>query len=225
MVTDRLGSISVLSELAAGVEIIDVGKNPGHHPVPQDEINRILVEQAALGKVVVRLKGGDPFVYGRGGEEVRACRAAGIPVDVVPGINSSVAAAHSAGIPVTHRGVADSFHVMTGHEVLGEKAQAIMRDEKSTLVVLMGVASLGRMTAAAIAAGVDPETLVERGTTPEQRTTRGTLGDIADRAADAHVQNPAVIVVGQVARLGLLDGPVEGERGRGIRSRAGTFAT
>lgn len=228
VVTDRLGPVGVLRELAPGVEIIDVGKDPGNHPVPQDEINRILVAQAALGKVVVRLKGGDPFVYGRGGEEVQACRAAGIPVDVVPGISSSVAAASAAGIPVTHRGVADSFHVMTGHEVLGDRAQAIMRDTKSTLIVLMGVASLGRMTAAAVAAGVVPETpvaIVERGTTPEQRTTRGTLGDIVERAAAARVQNPAVIVIGQVARLGLLDGPVVGESGRRRRVRTGTLAT
>ena len=227
VVTDRLGPIGVLGELAEGVEIIDVGKNPGHHPVPQDEINRILVEQAALGRVVVRLKGGDPFIYGRGGEEVQACRAAGIPVEVVPGISSSVAAASAAGIPVTHRGVADSFHVMTGHEGLGERAQAIMRDSKSTLVVLMGVGSLGRMTAAAIASGVavdTPVAIVERGTTPEQRTTRGTLGDIVGRAADAQVENPAVIVIGQVARLGLLDCPVEAESGRYLSSRAGRIA-
>lgn len=210
VVADRLGAIDVIAELPADVEVIDVGKSPGHHPVPQERINEILVEQARAGRRVVRLKGGDPFVYGRGGEEAIACRAAGIAVETVPGVSSAIAVPAAAGIPVTHRGTADGFRVMTGHEVLDERAFAVMREPRTTLVVLMGVGTLARMVDGALAAGVDPSlpvAIVENGTASSQRTTRAPLSRIVDAAAAADVRNPAVIVIGAVAAPGLLDAP------------------
>ena len=127
VVADRLGPTDVLADLDPDVEIIDVGKRPGHHPVPQDEINRLIVAHARAGRRVVRLKGGDPFVYGRGGEEVAACLEAGIPVDVVPGLTSVVSVPQAAGIPVTHRGVAASVHIVNGQAEPTAATVAAMR--------------------------------------------------------------------------------------------------
>ncbi|WP_251152127.1 uroporphyrinogen-III C-methyltransferase [Cellulosimicrobium sp. Marseille-Q4280] len=208
VVADRLGPVDVLEELAPGVEVIDVGKTPGHHPVPQHEINAILVEQAQRGRVVVRLKGGDPFVYGRGGEEVVACREAGVPVEVVPGISSALSVPALAGIPVTHRGTVAAFHVVSGHEGLDEASLVCVRDRAATLVVLMGVSQLSRITAQALDAGADPGlpvAIVENGSTPRQRVTRAALGDVVERAAQVGVRAPAIIVVGDVAAEGRLD--------------------
>lgn len=207
VVADRLGPVDVLSELDPDVEVIDVGKRPHHHPVPQERINALLVELAGQGKHVVRLKGGDPFVYGRGGEEVAACVAAGIPVDVVPGLTSAVSVPQAAGIPVTHRGVSSGMHVVNGQGEITPSTLAALADDAVTTVVLMGVAALPRLVAAARAAGVPgerPVAIVERGHTPEQRTTRTTLGAVLSAARDAGVGNPAVIVFGEVARAGLL---------------------
>jgi uroporphyrin-III C-methyltransferase/precorrin-2 dehydrogenase/sirohydrochlorin ferrochelatase len=207
VVADRLGPRSVLDELPSSVEVIDVGKNPGHHPVPQDEINAILVEQARLGRAVVRLKGGDPFVYGRGGEEIVACRAAGIPVEVVPGVTSAFSAAAAAGIPVTHRGTADSVQVVNGHGPVPASAIDGLRAGGLTLVVLMGVSTLDDLASRALAGGVDPAmpaAIVERATTPEQRVTRTCVRELARAAAEAGVRSPAVIVVGHVAAEDLL---------------------
>ena len=208
VVADRLGPVDVLDELAPGVEVVDVGKTPGHHPVPQHEINAILVEQAQRGRVVVRLKGGDPFVYGRGGEEVLACREAGVPVEVVPGISSALSVPALAGIPVTHRGTVAAFHVISGHDGLDDAALVSVRDRAATLVVLMGVSQLSRITAQALAAGADPSlpvAIVENGSTPRQRVTRAVLGDVVERAARVGVRAPAIIVVGDVAAEGRLD--------------------
>lgn len=207
VVADRLGPSDVLGELDPEVEVIDVGKRPGHHPVPQEEINRLLVAHAKAGKRVVRLKGGDPFVYGRGGEEVAACLAAGIPVDVVPGLTSVVSVPQAAGIPVTHRGVAASVHVVNGQADTTAATLAAVADATVTTVVLMGVAALPRLVAHALAAGADadrPVAIVENGHTPRQRTTRTTLARAVDDAARAGVETPAVIVIGDVAREGLL---------------------
>ncbi|AEE45401.1 uroporphyrinogen-III C-methyltransferase [Cellulomonas fimi] len=212
VVTDRLGPVGVLDELAPGVEVVDVGKSPGHHPVPQHEINRILVEQARRGRVVVRLKGGDPFLYGRGGEEVRACREAGVAVEVVPGVSSALAAPAAAGIPLTHRGTVGAVHVMNGHDGWSSAALTGLRDASCTVVVLMGVTVLADLTAQAVAEGVDPATpvaVVEDGTLPTQRVTRATLGDAAARAAAVGVRAPAVVVIGAVAAQGLLDAEPE----------------
>ena len=208
VVADRLGPVDVLDELAPGVEVIDVGKTPGNHPVPQHEINAILVEQAQRGRRVVRLKGGDPFVYGRGGEEVLACRAAGVPVDVVPGVSSALSVPALAGIPLTHRGTVAAFHVVSGHDGLDAAALAGVRDRTATLVVLMGVSQLARITAQALGAGADPAlpvAIVENGSTPRQRVTRAPLGEIVERAAQSGVRPPAIIVVGDVAAAGRLD--------------------
>jgi uroporphyrin-III C-methyltransferase/precorrin-2 dehydrogenase/sirohydrochlorin ferrochelatase len=210
VVTDRLGPTSLLADLPADVEVIDVGKTPGRHAVPQDEINRILVEQAERGRTVVRLKGGDPFVYGRGGEEVLACRAHGIPVEVVPGISSALSAPAAAGIPLTHRGAVGAVHVAHGHRNLDPTAVACVVERSATLVLLMGVALLHEHVAQLLAAGADPATpaaVVERATMPDQRLTTAPLGSLAERCLEVGVTAPAVVVVGDVAAPGLLDAP------------------
>ncbi|ALJ18796.1 uroporphyrinogen-III C-methyltransferase [Microbacterium sp. No. 7] len=208
VVADRLGPGSQLvGELDPDTLVIDVGKRPGHHPVPQDDINALLVQHARAGKRVVRLKGGDPFVFGRGGEEVRACVGAGIPVEVVPGISSAIAVPQAAGIPVTHRGVAGAVHIVNGQAALTAATLAALADPATTTVVLMGVAALPRLAQQALAHGAAadrPVAIVESGHTPQQRTTHTTLGSAVADARAVGVRNPAVIVVGDVARAGLL---------------------
>jgi uroporphyrin-III C-methyltransferase/precorrin-2 dehydrogenase/sirohydrochlorin ferrochelatase len=200
VVIDRLAPHGVLSELAPDVEVIDVGKMPDHHPIPQDEINAILIDRAKQGKIVVRLKGGDPYVFGRGGEELIACHEAGIPVEVVPGVTSAIAVAAAAGIPVTHRGIARGFSVVTGHVELTD----LPHDGAHTLVLLMGVRRLREAAEQLMKAGHDPLTpvaVVENGYTPDQRVTVGTLETIADRADEVDVQSPAVTIIGDVVTL------------------------
>jgi uroporphyrin-III C-methyltransferase/precorrin-2 dehydrogenase/sirohydrochlorin ferrochelatase len=217
VVADRLGPVGVISELAPDVEGIDVGKRPQHHPVPQHEINEILIDRARRGLRVVRLKGGDPFVYGRGGEEVAACLAAGIPIEVVPGLTSIVSVPQAAGIPVTHRGTAAALHVVNGQAPLTDASLAALRDPHPTTVVLMGVSALAGFAAAALNAGADPAlpvAIVESGHTDAQRTTHATLATAAAEARSVGVRNPAVMVFGHVAAADLLL-PVA------IRDRAG----
>lgn len=200
VVVDRLAPHSVLAELDPDVEVIDVGKMPDHHPIPQHEINALLVDRAKQGKIVVRLKGGDPYVFGRGGEELIACRDAGIPVEVVPGVTSAISVAAAAGIPVTHRGVARSFSVVTGHEELA--ALPHVRDH--TIVMLMGVKRLAETCAELIASGHDPQTptaVVERGYSPTQRVTVATLATLGSRAVEAGVSAPAITIIGDVVTL------------------------
>ncbi|KGM10869.1 uroporphyrinogen-III C-methyltransferase [Cellulomonas bogoriensis] len=215
VITDRLGPTQLLADLPPDVDVIDVGKTPGNHPVPQHEINRLLVDHARAGRTVVRLKGGDPFLYGRGGEEVRACHEAGVHVEVVPGVSSALAVPAAAGIPVTHRGTSAAVHVVSGHlatsrddaDVLDEATVAVLREASATVVVLMGVGALPDLTAQAVRAGADPTTpvaIVEEGSTPRQRVHRGTLADIAARAAADGVRSPAVIVIGPVCDPALL---------------------
>lgn len=202
VVTDRLGPVSVLDELPPDVEIIDVGKVPGHHRVSQDEINRTLVDQALRGRTVVRLKGGDPYLYGRGGEEVLACREAGVRVDVVPGVTSAFAAPAAAGIPLTHRGLVRTVQIMNGQDGWSAGALAGLREGGSTVVALMAVAPLPALAAAALEAGVRaglPVAVVENGTLGSQRVTRGALATIGDVARLARVRPPAVVVFGEVA--------------------------
>jgi uroporphyrin-III C-methyltransferase/precorrin-2 dehydrogenase/sirohydrochlorin ferrochelatase len=205
VVTDRLGPRGLLDTLGADVEVVDVGKTPGNHPVTQDRINELLVHHAQLGKRVVRLKGGDPFVLGRGGEEALHCAAHGIPVEVVPGVTSAVSVPAAAGIPVTHRGITASFVVASAHEgpehVL-EAAKDAAPD--ATLVLLMGVSRLEQTAAGLVAAGRAPSTpvaLIESGWTPRQRTTVTTLEHAARDAETAGVRPPAIVVVGDVVRL------------------------
>ena len=200
VVADRLGPRELLKELAPDVRIIEVGKTPGHHPVPQLEINRILVEEALKGNRVVRLKGGDPYVLGRGGEEAEFCRQNGVGVEVVSGVTSAISVPAAAGIPVTHRGLAKGFSVVTGHEELSE----VPARPDHTVVLLMGVAQLCDSAAALAASGLPLDTpvgIVEKGYLPEQRVTIGTLGTIADQAEAVGVANPAVIVIGDVVRV------------------------
>jgi len=200
VVADRLGPRELLNELAPDVRIIEVGKTPGHHPVPQSEINRILVEEALKGHRVVRLKGGDPYVLGRGGEEAEYCRQHSVEVEVVSGVTSAISVPAAAGIPVTHRGLAKGFSVVTGHEELSE----VPARPDHTVVLLMGVGQLRESASALGKAGLPagtPVGIVENGYLPNQRVTIGTLGSIADQAEAAGVANPAVIVIGDVVRV------------------------
>ncbi len=215
VVVDRLAPRGVLAELSPDVEVIDCGKAPGRHALTQEEINALLVERAARGLTVVRLKGGDPFVLGRGGEEALACRAAGVPVTVVPGVTSAVAVPAAAGIPVTHRAVASSFAVLSAHEGVGGVVDAARcHAQTATLVLLMGVRQLAASAAALIGTGraaTTPVAVVERGWLPGQRVTVGTLADIAERARTREVRSPAVVVVGDVVALRAGIGDVVGE--------------
>lgn len=208
VIADRLGPTdAVIAELDPDVLVIDVGKRPHHHPVPQHEINALLIAHAAAGKRVVRLKGGDPFVYGRGGEEVIACRRAGIAVEVTPGVSSAISVPQAAGIPVTHRGTASALHVVNGQGEVSATTLRSLADPEVTTTMLMGVAALSKVVRAALDHGISPDlpvAIVESGHTPRQRTTRSTLGEIVADAASAGVQNPAVIVFGDVAAADLL---------------------
>jgi uroporphyrin-III C-methyltransferase/precorrin-2 dehydrogenase/sirohydrochlorin ferrochelatase len=201
VVVDRLAPRDLLAELESDVEVVDVGKTPGNHPVTQDEINRVLIDHASAGRRVVRLKGGDPFVLGRGGEEAAACREAGVPVEIVPGVTSAVAVPAAAGIPVTHRGLARQFTVVSGHDGLDWPSLAAA---EGTLVLLMGVSRLRDTADQLVRHGRDsatPAAIVEDGYRPGQRLTVGTLATIADLAAERAVRPPAVIVVGDVVTL------------------------
>ncbi len=200
VVVDRLAPRAVLAELDPDVLVIDVGKAPGHHAVPQDGINALLVEHARAGRRVVRLKGGDPYVFGRGSEEIAVLRDAGIPVEVVAGVSSAVAVPAAAGIPVTHRGLSRGFSVITGHEDL----HTLPPTEQHTIVLLMGVGRLGETCRSLMAGGRAPHTpvaVVEDGYGPGQRVTTGTLASIATRTAEVGVRSPAVTVIGDVVRL------------------------
>ncbi|WP_105566961.1 uroporphyrinogen-III C-methyltransferase [Microbacterium halophytorum] len=209
IVADRLGARAVLEQLAAdgvelGGEVIDVGKLPGHHQVPQDEINDLLVRHASAGRRVVRLKGGDPFVFGRGREEQIHCETAGIVVDVVPGVTSAVSVPAIAGIPLTHRGVATTFTVTSAHDQLEPGGAVARAGGEHTVVLLMGVNTLGHSAhvLASGGRGADcPVAIVEDGYGENQRVTIGTLGTITQLAAARRVRSPAVIVVGDVVRL------------------------
>jgi uroporphyrinogen III methyltransferase / synthase len=203
VIYDRLSQESLLDLAPAGAERIDVGKAPGHVRLGQDEINDLLIERGRRGETVVRLKGGDPFVFARGGEEAAALHDAGVPFDVVPGITSAIAAPAYAGIPVTLRHSSTSVTIVTGHEdrAAGDEGSvdwhAVAR-VGGTIVVLMGVARIGRIAAELMAAGRPPDTpvaVVQWGTRPEQRTARATLATIADQP----LGTPSTIVIGDVA--------------------------
>ncbi len=209
VVYDSLSCPELLELAPASAEHIDVGKRGHDAPTRgQDEINALLVRLARAGRYVVRLKGGDPFVFGRGGEEVSACRAAGVPVEVIPGVSSAVAAAAAAGIPVTDRRHAASVAVVTGHRDASRPWTGIRWDRLATgadtLVILMGMRNLEKITATLIDAGRSPETpaaVVMEAETPRQRVVRGPLHDIARRSREAGLGAPAVVVVGDVVTL------------------------
>src|SRR5439155_4221140 len=204
VVYDRLAEPSLLGLVPAAADRIDVGKEPGG-PVRQDEINQLLIERGRAGQTVVRLKGGDPFVLGRGGEEALALGAAGVPFEVVPGITSAIAAPAYAGIPVTHRGLSTSFTVVTGHSrqsIDSDVNWEALAQVGGTIVVLMGVAHRGVIAKRLMAGGLSdgtPVAGIHWGTRPDQRTTRTTLG----RLPDAELSPPATIVIGEVAGLDL----------------------
>jgi uroporphyrinogen III methyltransferase/synthase len=213
---DRLIPDGALDAARPGADVRDVGKRPGGGSIPQEEINSLLVELARSGRSVVRLKGGDPFVFGRGGEEAQALAAAGIDYEVVPGVTAGLAAPAYAGVPVTHRDEASAVALVTGHEDPGKGDEALDWDALAafpgTLVLYMGVSRLSRIAERLVAAGRpadEPATVVERGTLPSQRTVGGTLSGIAADAARAGVRAPAVTVVGAVARLERVLGWVE----------------
>nr|WP_156612049.1 uroporphyrinogen-III C-methyltransferase [Auraticoccus cholistanensis] len=201
VVADRLGPTGLLDRLPARVEVVDVGKTPGRHQVSQDEINQVLLDRARAGLTVVRLKGGDPFLFGRGGEEWLACVRAGVAVEVVPGVSSALSVPALAGVPVTHRGTSTGVLVEHGHtELTGAAVRAVVTGE-ATLVVLMGVANLSRHVATLLAAGADPRTpaaLVSDGSTPRQRSVTAPLGRLVAEVESAGLGAPAVVVVGAV---------------------------
>ncbi|GAB1645543.1 uroporphyrinogen-III C-methyltransferase [Krasilnikovia sp. MM14-A1259] len=205
VVADRLVPGMLLGELRPEVEFVDAAKIPYGPAAAQEEINRILVERAQAGKFVVRLKGGDPFVFGRGGEEVVACAKAGVPVTVVPGVTSSIAAPALGGIPVTHRGVAHEFTVVSGHVAPEDPSSlvdwAALARLRGTLVILMGLKNLSRIAARLLAEGRaadTPAAVVQEGSTDAQRVLRSTLGEVADAVSEAGIRPPAVVVVGDV---------------------------
>ena len=189
------------------MRVIDVGKRPGAHPVPQARINEILVAEAIAGNRVVRLKDGDPFLFGRGGEEVAACRARGIAVEVVPGVSSALAVPAAACVPVTHRGTASALLVVQGHDSFPGLAVQAVVTRAATVAVLMGVARLAEHVAVLLAAGASPATpvaVVEQATTDDERTTFTTLDRIVRTCAEVGVRSPAVVVLGDVADPALL---------------------
>ena len=205
---DRLSPAAALTLCRDACELIDVGKQPDRHPLSQEEINSLLVQRAQAGDAVVRFKGGDPFVLGRGSEEAQACLAAGVPFEVVPAVTAGIAASAYAGIPVTHRGTAPAFAVVTGHEDPTKPDTqvdyAALAAFPGTLLLYMGVGRLAEISAALVAAGRSastPVALVQWGTTPRQRTVTGTLADIARRREEVGLTNPAIIVVGDVVGL------------------------
>lgn len=209
VVVDRLAPRDVLSELSDDVEIIDCGKSPGNHLLRQEEINAVLINRAKQGLCVVRLKGGDPFIFGRGGEEAFACQDNGIPFEVVPGVTSATSVPASAGIPLTHRGVATTFTVLTGHDGLKHTVNNV----NQTYVVLMGVDQINQYTTSLISSGwaeATPVAIIERGWTPQQRTTVGTLSDIAQLVTENEVTSPAVVVIGNVVNLRSRLGDLQG---------------
>jgi uroporphyrin-III C-methyltransferase / precorrin-2 dehydrogenase / sirohydrochlorin ferrochelatase len=213
VVADHLAPRSVLAELDPDVEIIDAGKVPGAHTLTQDQINQVLTSRALAGQRVVRLKGGDPFVFGRGGEEALACVRAGVPFEVVPGVSSAVAVPACAGIPVTHRGITQDFAVISAHLDPSHPGAmvdwAALATGPGTLVLLMAVGRLEQISHELVKRGRDPATPVAvicEGTTPRQQVLTSTLDEVAAQAAREGIAPPAVVVVGEVVRLRALLG-------------------
>ncbi|WP_068262829.1 uroporphyrinogen-III C-methyltransferase [Janibacter limosus] len=205
VVTDRLAPLAAIAEHAPQAEVIHVGKIPRGEFTPQERINELLVEHARAGKVVVRLKGGDGYLFGRGGEEWQHCTAAGIPVDIVPGVSSAFSVPALAGIPVTHRGLSQGVAVVSGHvapaDPRSEVDWAALATSRLTIVILMGVATLGSIAEALIAAGLPADTpaaCIADGASPQQRTVRAALSDIAATADAGGFAPPAITVVGDV---------------------------
>lgn len=208
VVADRLAPRALLDELSPDVELIDVAKLPRGRSAAQEEINRVIVERALAGKRVVRFKGGDSFVFGRGYEEAIACAEAGVPCSVVPGLSSAISVPAVAGIPVTHRGVAHEFTVISGHLPPGHPESLVEWDAvarlRGTVVLLMAVQNLPHIAAALVAGGRDPETpvaIVSEGTMPGERVLLSSLGTVGDDVGREQVRPPAIVVVGDVVAV------------------------
>ncbi|HEX7828814.1 MAG TPA: uroporphyrinogen-III C-methyltransferase [Thermoanaerobaculia bacterium] len=203
---DALVSPEIVARIPATTDLVYVGKRAGVHAMPQEEINALLIAEARLGKRVVRLKGGDPFVFGRGAEEAEELVAAGIPVEIIPGISSAIAGPAYAGIPVTHRRFSTSLTIVTAHE--SEASTGIawqsLADRNGTIVFMMGLGNLALIVDKLREHGVSddhPIAVISKATTPRQRTVDGTLATIVERVASANLEAPAVIVAGDVVRL------------------------
>jgi len=211
IVHDRLAPLSALRHARDDVHVVDVGKIPRGDFTPQERINDLLVEHALAGRNVLRFKGGDNFVFGRGGEEAEACAARGIPVVVIPGISSSIAAPALAGIPVTHRTLVQGFTVVSGHVPPGDPRSTLdwgaIARSRTTIVVLMGVATLGAIAETLVAEGLPattPAAVVADAGLPSMRTARAALGEIDATARREGLGAPAVVVIGEVAALDVL---------------------
>src|SRR3989440_1101177 len=205
---DRLISMDLLDEVRADAERVFVGKGPRCHIMSQAEINALMIAYARSGRTVVRLKGGDPYVFGRGGEEAVALAQAGIPFEVVPGVSSAIAVPAYAGIPVTHRDYASSVTIVTGHEQQSCGSSGVNWEALATLggtlVILMGVEMLSHITQRLISGGLHPDTpaaVIQQGTVPQQRVVTDTLVGIAEHAWAARITSPAVVVIGAVVAL------------------------
>jgi uroporphyrin-III C-methyltransferase len=208
VVIDRLAPQALLDGLSPEVEVVDAGKGPHGHNLTQSQINEVIVDRALRGLGVVRLKGGDPFVFGRGGEEAIACAEAGVPCEVVPGVTSAIAVPALAGIPVTHRGVTQDVAIVSGHVDPSHPGSTVDWDALATapgtIVVLMGVGTLGRISAELVKRGRAPSTpaaVIRAGGMAEQQVVVAPLDGIATSAAEAGITSPAVIVIGDVVDL------------------------
>jgi uroporphyrinogen III methyltransferase/synthase len=205
---DRLTPPEALDVARPDAELVCVGKRKGQASWAQEDINAMLVAAARAGRSVVRLKGGDPFVFGRGGEEALACRDAGVPFEVVSGVTSAIASATSAGVPVTHRGLSASVTFVSGHED-PDKPESLLNwaslaSTRGTIVFLMGATRVGHIAGMLLSHGADPDTpavMVRWATTDQQRVVRSTLADIADAVRAADLRPPATLVIGEVASL------------------------
>lgn len=207
IVYDALVSAEIVSQIPKNCRLIFVGKRSGNHPVPQEQINKILLDEAQNGNQVLRLKGGDPFVFGRGGEELELLVEANIPFEIIPGITSASAVPAYAGIPVTHRDYTSSFHIITGHARKDGTSRIdfpSLVNMDATLVFLMGISSMEEICTGLMDAGMDPDTpaaILEKGTTSAQRKVISTVKNLYEDAQDAKVGTPAIILVGKVCRL------------------------
>jgi len=202
---DRLVDRQISSIFPKSAELVDVGKESDYHKVPQRKINELMIDNAKKGKIVVRLKGGDPYVFGRGGEEAQELSARGVNVEVIPGISSAVAVPAYAGIPVTHRDYASSLTIITGHESGSNTIQwDVLASLNGTLVILMGVSNFRRNIETLVKFGrplKTPVAIIEKGTTPQQKVIIGTLESIVKKAEKEGIKAPAVVVVGDVVNV------------------------
>ena len=207
VVYDSLVGQGVLSRIPENARLINVGKRASHHIMRQENINQVLLEEAQRGLRVVRLKGGDPFLFGRGGEELELLRENGIPYEVVPGVTSSIAVPAYNGVPVTHRDFCSSVHIITGHKKAGEEYDIDFRalvDTKGTLVFLMGVSALPDICEGLIGAGMEkdmPAAILQKGTTAGQKRIVATVSTLEEEVKRQGIETPAIIVVGKVCTL------------------------